>query len=117
MLKRLPLSQRAIRALSLTQLEELNGFVSRLIRDAKDNEKRRASPEREVIEETSRDNKTYRLVAIRCGKENCKCVGGKGHGPYWYAFWSESGRTRCQYVGKKLPPEIKAPARTGRERT
>jgi hypothetical protein len=102
--KRLPLSRRAIRALSLTQLEELSGFVGRLIRDAKENEKRRASTKREVVEEASRDNKTYRLVAIRCGKENCKCAkGGGGHGPYWYAFWSEEGTTRCEYVGKKLP--------------
>jgi hypothetical protein len=105
--KRLPLSRRALRALSLTQLEELYGFVSRLIRDAKENEKRRTSPAREGVEENSRDNKTYRLVAIRCGKENCKCSGGKGHGPYWYAFWSDRGATRCEYVGKKLPRGVK----------
>jgi DnaJ-class molecular chaperone len=30
-----------------------------------------------------------------------------GHGPYWYAFWKEGGKTRSKYVGK---------ARPGRER-
>ena len=25
------------------------------------------------------------------------------HGPYWYAYWKEDGRTRSQYIGKELP--------------
>jgi hypothetical protein len=104
--KRLPLSRRAIRVLSLTQLEELNGFVSQLIHDAKESERHRASKRRETIEEKVRDNKTYRLVSIRCGKEKCKCANGSaGHGPYWYAFWSENGKTRAKYIGKKLKKE------------
>ena len=105
--KRLPLSRRVIRALSLTQLEELNGFVTQLIRDVKENEKRRASKKRETIAERVRDNKTYRLVSVRCGKEKCKCAkGSSGHGPYWYAFWSEKGSTKCEYVGRELPQSL-----------
>ena|SRR5947209_290659 len=100
--KRLPVSRKALRALSLDQLVELNGLVRQLIQGARENEKRRRALKRDVIEEKVRDNKTYRLVSIRCGKENCKCANGKGHGPYWYAFWSEGGQTRCCYVGKKL---------------
>ena len=48
--------------------------------------------------------KTYRQEFVRCGKAGCKpCnAGGQGHGPYWYAYWSERGRTRKQYVGKTL---------------
>src|SRR5215213_3516358 len=99
MSKRLPLSRRALRALSLDQLEELNSLVRQLIQSAKKEEKRRLSKRREVISEKARDNKTYRRVLTRCGKENCKCAQGKGHGPYWYAFWSEGGRTVCRYVG------------------
>jgi hypothetical protein len=59
-------------------LIELNGLVRQIIQSAKEDEKRRAAKKRTVFEEKSRDNKTYRLVSIRCGKENCKCAKGKG---------------------------------------
>jgi hypothetical protein len=101
--KRLPISRKALRALSIVQLVELGGLVRELIQRAKADEKLRASSKRDVTEENIRDNRTYRLVSIRCGKENCKCASGKGHGPYWYAFWSEGGKTRSKYVGKKRP--------------
>lgn len=39
---------------------------------------------------------TLRCEYIRCGK---KC-GGCPHGPYWYAYWKEGGRTRKRYIGK-----------------
>ena len=105
--KRLPISRKALRALSLDQLVELNSFMCELIQDAKKREKQRASRKREVVEEKARDNKTYRLIFIRCGRKKCRCFKGSGHGPYWYAFWSEGGRTRCRYIGKKPPAEIK----------
>lgn len=42
----------------------------------------------------------YRLKPIRCGKPGCtRCP----HGPYWYAYWRESGRVRSRYIGKDLP--------------
>jgi hypothetical protein len=40
---------------------------------------------------------------VRCGSEKCKCVSGELHGPYWYAYWSEGGKTRSMYLGKKKP--------------
>lgn len=43
---------------------------------------------------------TYRCEYVRCGKRNCRSC---PHGPYWYAYWKESGRTRSRYVGKKAP--------------
>ncbi len=50
---------------------------------------------------------TYRQQYTRCGKERCrKCREGIGHGPYWYAYWSEKGRTVSKYVGAQLPAEI-----------
>src|SRR5205823_11286396 len=50
---------------------------------------------------------TYRQQYTRCGKERCrKCKEGVGHGPYWYAYWSENGRTVSKYVGIHLPSDI-----------
>ena len=47
---------------------------------------------------------TFRQEMVRCGKEGCtRCP----HGPYWYAYWREGGRTRSRYVGKQLPGELK----------
>ncbi len=34
----------------------------------------------------------------RCGKENCKCVRGELHGPYFYRFTWRDGRMRKEYV-------------------
>ena len=50
---------------------------------------------------------TYRQQYTRCGKERCrKCKEGVGHGPYWYAYWSENGRTVSKYIGIRLPSNI-----------
>jgi hypothetical protein len=46
---------------------------------------------------------SYRLEGVRCGKANCKCATGDLHGPYWYAYWTEKGRLRSKYVGRKRP--------------
>jgi len=37
----------------------------------------------------------------------CRCAPGDLHGPYWYAYWSEGGRTKSQYIGKKLTTKKK----------
>src|SRR6266516_8139855 len=50
---------------------------------------------------------TYRQQYTRCGKERCgKCKEGTGHGPYWYEYWSENGRTVSKYIGLRLHTEI-----------
>lgn len=50
---------------------------------------------------------TYRQQYTRCGKQRCrKCKEGAGHGPYWYAYWSENGRTISKYIGIHAPAEI-----------
>ncbi len=52
---------------------------------------------------------TYRQQYTRCGKQRCrKCRDGEGHGPYWYAYWSEKGRTLSKYIGVTLPAEVVA---------
>lgn len=62
----------------------------------------------------------YRQQFTRCGKQRCrKCKEGEGHGPYWYAYWSENGRTKTKYIGVRLPPDLE-PAQqhlTGEEET
>jgi hypothetical protein len=37
---------------------------------------------------------------VKCGKKTCHCYDGKGHGPYWYVYWTEGARTRKKYIGK-----------------
>ncbi len=53
---------------------------------------------------------TYRQQFTRCGKSRCrKCQEeGSGHGPYWYAYWSEKGHTVSKYIGSHLPADIVA---------
>ena len=54
---------------------------------------------------------TYRQQFTRCGKKRChKCREGAGHGPYWYAYWSENGRTVSKYIGTYLPEHLQAAA-------
>lgn len=54
---------------------------------------------------------TYRQQYTRCGKQRCrKCKEGAGHGPYWYAYWSENGRTISKYIGVRPPEEINGTA-------
>ncbi|MBE9014124.1 hypothetical protein IQ250_28445 [Pseudanabaenaceae cyanobacterium LEGE 13415] len=60
-----------------------------------------------IVESCSYEGRTYQLERRRCGKKACKCVGAdlrsSGHGPYWYAYWKESGKLRTQYIGKRAP--------------
>ena len=44
---------------------------------------------------------TYREEYRRCGKAECHCATGPGHGPYVYRYWTEGGKTRREYVGKQ----------------
>ncbi len=49
----------------------------------------------------------YKQETSFCGKERCKkCERGEGHGPYWYAYWWEGGKTRKKYIGKTLPASL-----------
>jgi predicted ATPase/DNA-binding SARP family transcriptional activator len=54
---------------------------------------------------------TYSQQYRRCGKPSCPlcAAGGRGHGPYWYAYWREEGRTRTRYLGKQPPLEVAVP--------
>lgn len=52
----------------------------------------------ETVQTIRTSKVTYQLEKIKCGKA-CK---GCPHGPYWYAYWKEAGKTRTKYIGKKL---------------
>src|SRR5262245_3847534 len=88
--------------LKLEQLIDLDIWLHEHIRKTEAAGRRRAA-RREVVSERDINNRTYRLESVRCGKESCRCAAGELHGPYWYAYWSEDGRTKSQYIGKKLP--------------
>lgn len=42
----------------------------------------------------------YRQEHVRCGRDTCTTC---PHGPYWYAYWKQDGRTRRRYIGRHLP--------------
>lgn len=94
--------KRLIKPLTPRQLRKLDSWLHGLMetgqKDAGKSKGRRGEADRRG---TARQS--YRLEGVRCGKENCKCAGGEVHGPYWYAYWSEGGRTRSKYIGKRLP--------------
>jgi hypothetical protein len=72
-----------------------------------------------AIETRNYEGKTYVKQKRRCGKLSCPCMDGEiqevGHGPYWYAYWNEAGKTRNKYIGKRPPWQKKEkPARNPR---
>ena len=87
----------------LPVLYEIRDLVAELIsgKEAPQSEpgkSRNPGVKREILEERHCDSMTFRLEKVSCGK-NCK---GCPHGPYWYGYWREGGKTRSKYIGKKL---------------
>ncbi len=85
--------------LSEKEMEELREIDARL-QEALDD--RRAGQSTVALPRAEKQigSLTFRYETVRCGKENCtRCP----HGPYWYAYWKENGRTRSRYIGRKLP--------------
>jgi hypothetical protein len=96
--------KQVVRRLSLVQLRRLDEWLHEVINKAEDSARAERIPSRkQIVEEHTVENKTYRLEEVRCGKEKCKCANGKLHGPYWYSYMRVEGRVKSQYIGKKLP--------------
>ncbi len=80
----------------LPHLLEIRNYLDRLITN------RKVSPEEGASKAETGERRpgsvTYRLEWIYCGKECKKCP----HGPYWYCYWKEDGKTRTKYIGKVL---------------
>jgi hypothetical protein len=36
-----------------------------------------------------------------CGKATCRCARGQKHGPVYYLYWKEDGRSRSRYVPRE----------------
>lgn len=49
---------------------------------------------------------TYQLERVHCGKHRCR----KLHGPYWYGYWTERGKTRSIYIGRTWRPAAEVAA-------
>ncbi len=80
----------------LPALLEIRDYLDRLIRD------REGLPEEGAVKAETGERRvgsvTYRQEWVRCGKECKKCP----HGPYWYCYWKEDGKTKTRYIGKVL---------------
>jgi Family of unknown function (DUF6788) len=100
--------KKIVGALSPKDLEKLTAWLHALVEDRASKKLTRSANKRgQALRARRTISKSYRLEHVRCGKATCKCSEGKLHGPYWYAYWSEGGKTRSQYVGKKLPRGVK----------
>jgi hypothetical protein len=109
--------KHALRRLSLSQLRRLDQWVHEMIRSVEDAaQAEQPSPGKQTVAVRTLDNRTYRQESIRCGKENCKCVRGKLHGPYWYSYTRVKDKVTSQYIGKSLPKDVekKLKSRNGR---
>lgn len=89
----------AIQELDNAHLYEIRELVESLIQERCRPPQPEELPDgREVLKVQTLGSMTYRLERVSCGK-NCK---GCPHGPYWYGYWREGGRTRSKYIGKSL---------------
>src|SRR5215207_6218648 len=94
-------AKKLVGALSARQLVKLNAWISDLLEESEKVDGARGTKGKQ-----HRSHKTFRQEMIRCGKKSCRCTEGKLHGPYWYMYWSEGGKTRSQYIGKRLPKGV-----------
>jgi hypothetical protein len=97
--------KKDLQELSSEQLQQVNVWLQKLLLKTEVNKQRSETDSGNslVMEEHRRGDKTYRLEYTRCGKTGCKCTAGNLHGPYWYAYWTEEGKTKSRYIGKELP--------------
>ncbi len=82
----------------LPVLYEIRDLVQSLIADKEQPAVPQRTSGREVLDTKKSGAVTYRLERVSCGK-GCK---GCPHGPYWYGYWKEGGKTRSKYIGKRL---------------
>ncbi len=44
---------------------------------------------------------------VNCGKPGCRCQRGQKHGPLFYLYWKEQGRSRSLYVPREKVAEVR----------
>ena len=87
--------------LSYLEMVKLDEVIHRLLNERAAGEVTiRERADREVVKREKVGHITYQLERVRCGKTNCKCVSGELHGPYWYGYYSQDGKTVSVYIGK-----------------
>jgi hypothetical protein len=88
--------------LSERELEQLRQIEERLRKAVQ--ERKPTLTQRAITAEQQFGSLTFRYETVRCGKPNCtRCP----HGPYWYVYWKDGGRTRSRYVGRTLPQKAR----------
>lgn len=87
---------KAVRRLDEAQLRRLAILVRGLLETSE-------GPRMELDDLPGMPQVTYRRQDVRCGRDCGSCP----HGPYWYAFWKEDGRSRSQYIGRELPADVR----------
>jgi hypothetical protein len=87
---------RAVRGLDESQLRRLL-ILARGLLETSD------GPQMDLGEVAGMPGVSYRQAHVRCGKGCDACP----HGPYWYAYWKEGGRSRSQYIGRTLPADLR----------
>ncbi|MBI4785597.1 MAG: hypothetical protein HY782_00920 [Chloroflexi bacterium] len=98
----MPQKSSPLEKLSDRDLDKLREIEERLRRVVQ--ERRTTLSQRAVTTEQQFGSLTFRYETVRCGKKNCtRCP----HGPYWYVYWKEGGRTRSRYVGRSLPQKAR----------
>lgn len=87
---------KAVRCLDEAQLRRLAILVRGLLETSD-------GPRMELHEIPGMPHVTYRQEHVPCGRDCGSCP----HGPYWYAYWKEDGRSRSQYIGRELPADVR----------
>ena len=44
---------------------------------------------------------------VTCGKPSCRCARGQKHGPLYYLYWKEQGKSRSLYVPRARVGELR----------
>jgi hypothetical protein len=101
--------KQMVKELPLSQARQLARWLNRYVKTMEQSEGQPFAKNRKIRllkEHRTNPLKAYRLEGVRCGKDGCRCGAGKLHGPYWYRYWTEGGRTKSEYVGKRLPKAV-----------
>ncbi|MEM1944107.1 MAG: DUF6788 family protein [Candidatus Caldarchaeum sp.] len=87
--------QHEIQKLSPKELQALQRWLMQLLQAQEPSEEKLPAKAG-----TAKQHYTYRQEYVKCGKVGCSCAKGKGHGPYWYAYWKEGSKLKKKYLGK-----------------
>ena len=82
-------------------LLDIREYVDRLIAEQESSSDQEEFNKGEESEREKTGSVTYRQEWVYCGKDCSRCP----HGPYWYAYWKENGKTHSKYIGKELGEE------------